>query len=338
MEYLSPMYSFKSITPEDLMFREYETLQEVRRYDYINLVHMDKDIKREVLKEFMSEYEEAFSHGRDYKDSICYRSYFKDFVIREAVDKENKDDHTDVRFYAFKIRGRVIVSGDQFCKDNRVMEITLYTLHNDAYMRDAKFLFKLSHKDQLFIDIDNLLDKKHEDRNYHILPLYLNTYRVAEGKYERASIVANYHNPDHFDHYLNMVIQSIARFNAINYHLLSLVEDNKPVEVYSDGDYRPFENLVQYIKEEATEDKRVKVKLAENCIASIKPDNRNIYDHSNIIIRKLCDYRYQVRGHYQGYWYGTKGNQVKKYVWKEAYFKNKDKPFRIIKERDAVEV
>ena len=74
-------------------------------------------------------------------------------------------------------------------------------------------------------------------------------------------------------------------------------------------------------------DKKIRINLDRDydIKLNIKPNRKNIYSHDNKIIRRLCDYKFQVCAHWHSYWYGPRNKpelRHKERRWVEAYYKN----------------
>jgi hypothetical protein len=48
--------------------------------------------------------------------------------------------------------------------------------------------------------------------------------------------------------------------------------------------------------------------------------------------KRVYEYKMQVRGHEQHYWVGSGPNKRRILRWVNPYYKNKDKPFKVIRE------
>lgn len=333
-----PRYTYKSFTPNELVYTEDETLKELRRYDYINLTNMAKKERNDFLKSTYNNYLEDLKKGFEYKDYICNRYYLKEFVLRDT-GYFSDDETEDIRFFKYKIYGNIKVFGGDTYKDERCLRIDIYTLHDNILEKDSKCIIKIGHKNELIDQLSNYIQIPVKDRNYYVIPMYINTVKTGN-KFVRVSDESRYWSDEDFETVIGIIDQALIRFASLNHYMITMYEDNIPVDgLTNSGNYEHYDSIIEYVKSKAVADKHVKVKIADNAVLSIKKDNNNVYDHDNIITKRLCDYKFLVNAHYQGYWYGKRGSteRVKKYVWKESYYKNKNKPFRIIKERQVVE-
>lgn len=138
-------------------------------------------------------------------------------------------------------------------------------------------------------------------------------------------------------YYLNFIIQSITRFNIMNFYMLYKVEMNENMRIVVDTSNIIESPLNTYIKEhtEPTSDKKVMINVANNLNGIFHIDRKNLYTHNNKRMICINDYRNQVTAHYQGYHVGSKKNGTDhiELRWKEAYIRGNNKKYNIIKER-----
>lgn len=309
-------------------------LDEIRRKDYISLLNVNNEDLKEFFTNKMMEIVDAYNnYTTSYKDYIFFRHYFKEFVIREKVRTESGEDIGQTRYYHYKISGE-----RNKTSDFRILNINIYTSLKDAIVNELSVKIFLSHtifmflnmicseplnddyfaKEDIFRGAPILILKK--DRNEKMLwPTYAHVYGTKEYTYMPTG--------DDLEHFNNFLSQAIGRYVVMNYYMLNKVESNESISI----DNKEYDSIVEYVKSKAKMDKKVKIQIDPINIKLIAdPKRKNIYSHDNYQIRRLCDYKFQVKGHYQRYHYKDGST---KWIWKEAFYKNKDKEFNIIKER-----
>ena len=117
--------------------------------------------------------------------------------------------------------------------------------------------------------------------------------------------------------------------------MINKVEEEQEVSM---DNFETSGTIVECVKSRAYMDKKIRINLERdyNVNLNINPKRKIIYSHDNKVIRRLCDYKFQVHAHWHSYWYGPKNKPEERHKekrWIEAYYKNEDKEFNIIKER-----
>lgn len=313
-------------------------LDEIRRKDYISFINMEDKQLKDFLSDKMLEIASNYNENKIlYKDYIFLRHYFKEFVIREKVRDENGNANGQTRYYHYKI------SGDRNkTSDFRVLNINVYTSFRDRNVLELSAKVFAAHTTFLFLNV--ISSKPLSDDNFNssdifcgdsiymylTLPnggkAYVPNYGIQMSAKEEKFV---YNFKDNDTQILNNYLsQAIGRYVVVNYYMLNKVESNESVSI----DDKEYDSIVEYVKSKAKLDKKVRINLDKdyNIKLVTDPKRRNIYSHDNYQLRKLCDYKFQVKAHYQRYHY--KDGSIK-WLWKESFFKNKDKEFNIIKER-----
>ena len=163
---------------------------------------------------------------------------------------------------------------------------------------------------------------------------------MNNGKYERISDFA-YGEIDceNLMYLLDDIRDALKVFASTNFYMLDMYNSNDKVSVYNKRTRR-FSNMTfKAYSSIATNDKKLYCYLEQknpnkytpSIEIEIDTDRSNILAGTDIP-RRLCDYRFSVRGHWSHRWIGKRGNQRLVPVWIDPYEKNKDKPFKIIKE------
>ena len=345
-----PSYSYKSFEEKDLRFIHSDTLENLNRYDYINLTRLNLKNKQKMLQDLLHDYLEAAGREYDYKDYIISRYFYKQFVIRENTDEGNQ-----VRYYKYTLS-----DWDESAKDvgldNRILTIEIYTkdTSTNKCVRDVTYKLMVGHKLNILDQINKVIDALDAGEvitskkiNLYVIPLFFSIYPLNSldnigsipfnsFTYERISQIKHY--PDSLMKQILLFLpQSLYRFCIFNYYMLNRVEDNVEMIFLNSNNNFELDTLVSYIKRHPKEDKHVVIRdFKYNLSIKMDPSRSNIYSHDNVIIRTLCDYRHQVHAHYQHYWKGSKkdGTRHRELIWKESYERNKDKPYRVIKEHE----
>lgn len=314
-------------------------ISEVRRLDYISLLSMTDNEVVDFLSDIMDRgyCVDLFNHGLGYKDCIFNRFYFKEFVLREKL-RGNPDK---IKYWHFKISDY----GDKHKKfDDRILAISAYTSHGDNNVEfQASWQILASHVSLIFTDI--LTNNKENNWLNENIPIFtLITVTNEDGKLQEYKYIkfeefidkySNNLNSNYIDSWFEYFSQAITRFAALNYYMLNKVEEEQEVSM---NDFKTSGTMVECIKSKAYLDKKIRINLDRDydIKLNIKPNRKNIYSHDNKIIRRLCDYKFQVCAHWHSYWYGPRNKpelRHKERRWVEAYYKNEDKEFNIIKER-----
>lgn len=330
-----PMFSYKVFSKDELQVTGLESLGDLNRYDYFDFSKMDTD-ESAILDELLYEhYEEIRKKGFEYKDFITNRYFFKQFVVRDRADPKSNDEIAYKKY--------TISDWNEEDKNNRydtrVLTIDMYWIKGYEIMINnyLSFKIKIAHKDEILDALKNY--DKTSSINFYMLPVYIFDDLDEEyPSYKRISDFEKKIGERGIYMYIAMLRLSLSEFCGLNLRMIEATENNEPVDFLENGN-RINKGIVDYIKEHPTQDKKITIDMGKGAKLRIKPSNKNVYSHNNTILRRLCDYKYQVSAHYQRYWVGSRTSPERKRVWKwkEAYYKNEDKPFRIIKERVNLE-
>ena len=327
-------------------------LTEIRRLDYISLLSLTDSECANFLTKIITEYSQDLKNGLNYKDHIFNRFYFKKFHIRERIrDPRGKyDDQTRYYYYELSDYG---TDKKQF--DDRLLAISVYTSQGDNVQFEGSWQVFASHVAFIFMDIiskDNKLNIEGLDK---CIPIYyywpeetdiiLNVYKKYSHEDLKNTItqtIAYYNSSTDFytidesvRRFYDFFSQALTRFVAFNHYILNKVEEEQEVSM---DNFETSGTIVECVKAKAYMDKKIRVNLDKDydIKLNVNPKNINIYSHDNKIVRRLCDYKFQVCAHWHSYWYGPKNKpeeRHKEIKWVEAYYKNKDKEFNIVKER-----
>ena len=318
-------------------------IRDLKRIDFIDLtVYLTKD-KYNMLKTWIDNY------MVDYQDNLPISDvyFFEDFVIREYID----DNSGDIRYWYYHI------------EDDKYLILESYTWVEKAGMLlfDAGIRVLLSNYTFVWIILTHLQDENHDNRKtFNRESFYLlsrlgvffkyndiyNIYSYQDSNNDEdfydgydvrvfypASEFGNLYNKDKI-HLVDIFAAGIGRFAAVNNYLLRSVEDNIEIRYrYTDDnqDYIHSTVVNSFIDEVVgpTEDKPVIMDIGKIRANISNPDN--IFTIRNFS-KRVYEYKMQVRGHKQHYWVGSGVNRHREVRWKNPYYKNKDKPFKIIRE------
>lgn len=336
------IYSYRDFTEQDLNLTESDlrfSLKSIESLDNINL----EDLTVEEQSLFMQKNFHAYKNDMNTKMNYRNKFFFKEFCIRYPSDHENID----------KINRYSVSAWNDYSKRKHIDDRNLTVELFDAYLnsgrarRTLRFIVKTEHVYQLIKDLYNtlrIIDDFNDvvvtdnDVNLYVLPIYV--YHTYTNEYIRISeLVYNDYTMDTLYNILEKIRNSLKEFAAINYYMLDMYNSNNKVDVYNTKT-RKFSNVTfKAYASTADNDKKVYSYIHEykpneynpSIKINIDTDRPNVLAGSDIP-RKLCDYRYTVRGHKSHRWIGKRGNQQLKEVWIDSYEKNKDKPFKIIKE------
>ena len=340
-------------------------LNQIRRSDYISLLSLNNNECTIFWKKIINNYiNDLGKYGLDYKDHIFNRFYFKDFHIRENVRDLKNLDIKQVRYYYYSISD----FGDHYKKfDDRILSITAYTSAGQYISIDGSWQIFVSHIPALVADIinkDELLDKVGFDENIPLFMLDCESENITDyiadssKKHQSISKYKKY-NKDNLkesiiksckvagininesliisktNRFYDYVSQAVIRFAVFNYYMLNKVEEEQEVSM---DNFETSGTIAECVKAKAYMDKKIRINLDRdyNIRLNVNPKRRNIYSHDNKVIRRLCDYKFQVCAHWHSYWYGSKNKPEERHKerkWVEAYYKNEDKEFNIVKER-----
>lgn len=175
---------------------------------------------------------------------------------------------------------------------------------------------------------------------------------VSNKKYHRISDIGYaYYSRSYLDNwdfdttirYLDEIKDILKAFAATNFYLLDMAENGNDITIYNyDTNRTSRKSFKSYVsKAKGDIGKEIKLSITESFVDKSKQRlyHINVYmntEHDNTYVepipRKLCDYRFSVRGHYATYWCGSGPDKHKVLRWIDGYEKNKNKPYRIIKE------
>lgn len=342
------IYSYKDFKSKDFDLLDSDinfNVSEVEEVDCINLDDFTTAEHNHFVSKYWVRYERDIIRDNIYTDKY----FFKDFTI-----KYPSDDDIDIEFV-----NRYTISGwdaqdERKGIDSRTLTIDLFSYDNntDIMYRDDRFLLKTKHLYQLILDLRNYrryldqeilikrkLDKvlvSDNDVNLYVLPIYI----LVQNRYVRISDVF-YHREtyEELSRLLDNLYNSIKLFLSTNYYMLDMYNSNGKVSVYNTKTRKMSNITFKAYSVTANSNKKVYSHVDTKSVDEYTPtiEIQIDSDRSNILCgttipRRLCDYRFTVRGHWAHRWVGKKGNQRLQKIWINSYEKNKDKPFKIIKE------
>ena len=333
-------------------------LDEIRRLDYISLLSLNDDECTNFLTKIIMEYADDLKNGLNYKDHIFNRFYFKKFHIRERIRDPKNSDNEQIRYYYYELSDYG-TKAKQF--DDRILAISAYTSKGDKVVFEGCWQIFAAHAAFIFMDImakDNKLDDEGLDKcipMYYYNPLFMDNTEKYDLylKYSHDGLrkvlmedsKLNGNDPTNLYHlhlinksiklFYDFFSQALTRFVAFNHYMLNKVEEEQEVSM---DNFETSGTIVECVKSRAYMDKKIRINLDRDydIKLNINPKRRNIYSHNNKIIRRLCDYKFQVCAHWHSYWYGPKNKPKERHKerkWVEAYYKNEDNEFNIIKEK-----
>lgn len=343
------IYSYKDfdqsdfeLTTSDIDFDQ----DEIFNVDYIDFTDLTAGEQQGFVFDNYNKYK------KDIKTDYRFRNkyFFKDFVVRYP---SNNEDSTIINRYT--LSGWNAASKRKGIDDRTLtLDLFSYVEEVDTLYRDYRFLVKTEHIYQLLQDINRymtfvegeLIGKEDlgnqyaidEEINLYLLPIYI--YSKKLDKYTRISdYIYGKRTYATLSDILVDLYESLKLFASVNFYMLDMYNSNDRVTVYNTNTRR-FSNLTfKAYSAVATNNKKVYAyidkKMPNNYSPSLEININS--DRSNILAgtdipRKLCDYRYTVRGHKSHRWVGKKGNQHLEEIWIDPYEKNKDKAWKIIKE------
>jgi hypothetical protein len=328
----------------------------IRRLDNVSFTELSPSEFEKFWEKIGDVYvNDLLDHGMDFKDSIFLRQYFKEIVIKEQVHEKGDGIYKQIRYWHYSISDY----GDNHKQfDDRVLTCTIYTSLNDGEMITFENSIKIfvSHIPfiiKLLIDQDMVFNIVAEDFMNTIkdVPMYVSNpvdeKLKADQLNSKTSNIVNLKFMRLKDHIKNVpfcrekyllyefIFFSIVRYAFFNHYMINKVEEEQKVSI---NNFESSGTIVECVKSKARMDKKIRINLDKeyDIKLNIDPKNKNIYSHDNKIIRRLCDYKFQVCAHWHYYWYGPKNQpelRHKERRWVEAYYKNEDKEFKIIKER-----
>jgi hypothetical protein len=292
---------------------EVKDLRSVRRADRITFNSLDIKFDKYTDNLYAKYCNDLETYGEDYKDNIFDRYYFKEFTL-----KYKKDSITIYINFEITDDPKSSFDGKKYNNDEYKWDKDHKLLTITAYSSDTRF---------------NL--------EYCILSctMFLNDVKLvadAENKedIQKIALSIKYQKDIPENMQVNTLLVGTREFLCLNYYMLNKVEDNESISIDEERDFNG--TIVEYIKSKAHMDKRIKINLDKELSLRVDPKRRNIYSHDQKVIRRLCDYKFQVCGHWHSYWYGPRNKPEERHKeqrWVEAYFKNTDKEFNIIKDR-----
>lgn len=343
------IYSYRDFTPEDLKVQPEETeeifIEDLRKLDSINYM----DLTSAEYWEFIAHQWKLFK--KDLKHEYRYRNkyFLKEFCISVP------DPDCDVNEFINKY---TLSDWNQTTKDKHIDDRTLkielfsYVDRVDSLFAGDVYLVKVEHIYQLILDLSRRIEcadqairngwgdrlVSNQEFNLYVFPVYILNFK-AERYFRISEICYGKCTINEFYDLIFALHEALKAFVATNFYMLDLYESNNKVSVYNENK-RMFNNVTfKAYATTATSNKKVYSYIEKNMPdkyspsieINIDPDRENVLA-GNVIPRKLCDYRFTVRGHYTHVWKGKRGNQRREKVWVDAYEKNKEKPFKIIKE------
>ena len=294
-----------------------------------------------------------------------WRYYISDW---DKADKEKGIDSRNLLMQSYTF----FLDGDERDIEWIVGSKGKYKEVRPLWRMDGSYLMKLAHIPYLIMktsDLTDLYDKDKVAFNQDKLldfPVYIsygsfrflnektgqiitdikdNRYRrfgdIIKGIYEEdinfynnsaEFCIKNLGSPKYSE--VSMIMCGLRRFTAMNRFMIDTLMSKEPADISildEEGDVvlsKKVKNITSYISK-ATEDKQIKIDIND---VEIKTN----LDKANVIsdgaVRKICDYKFQVRSHYQRYWVGKGDNKHVELRKKESYYKNNDKQFKVIKE------
>lgn len=342
-------YSYKSFKNEDLIPDENEILDlnNLDRIDYFNFWNISEETYQKI-DTLYSKYAKDFEkYDWDEKDFIFFRCIFKEFVVRFKVIDKNMSDIDNYIAPGGYIRFKII---DNFPGSNineKILSIQYYLITSGKSFNMYSVRIKLTHKDLILNNVENTIkhyelklnDNHYDDAinkiknlNLHVLPIYV--YNKKSKKYESISTLKDRKDYDSIYNIFSGIAGNLRTFNALNYYMLCKLENNDNMDFLKSDNSIVSSSLVEYMKYEAHEDKKIRIRIDNDVNLNLYTKNDNIYSHDNKVVRKLCDYRFMVSAHWHHYWVGSKkdgtAHRIRK--WVESYEKNKDKQYKIIRE------
>lgn len=343
------IYSYKDFTDEDLEVNPEETeeifIEDLRKIDSISYM----DLTYAELYEFVCKQWKLYK--KDLKTEFRYRNKY--FLQKFCVNFADPDDDVVECINKYTLSDwKPKAKNNEI--DDRTLKIELFRYIDriDSLYADKTYLVKSEHIYQLVLDlsrqieeVDNLIDSGHandlvnfDELNLYVLPIY-----ILDAKTDEYLRISNFCYENYtFDEYYYVIsdlYDALKIYVATNFHMLDLYNSNQKVTVYNSRKQTFSKVTFKAYASTATENKKVYSYVEQNMPdtyspsieISIDPEAKNVLA-GNMIPRKLCDYRFSVRGHYTHVWKGKKGNQHREKIWVEPYEKNKDKPWKIIKE------
>ena len=342
------IYSYKDFNQKDL-----EVDMNIVRSTYDDICQLDTinygDLTTGEQMHFNGN--NYIKYKNDVKSEGKYRNkyFFKEFAIRYK-----DDDDLDIE----KINRYSLSSWNAKSKhkgiDDRTLSIDLlkYNTVKNKMSRYDLYIVKTEHIYQLIKDLEDYLGYiafdlirdnnlrnckvSRNNINLFVLPIYI----YDQNKFRRISdIFYNEYTYDDLHDAVGDLYLALKYFVSANYYMLEMYNNNDRVTVYN-CKTRRFSNMTfKAYTSVATNNKKVYSytdrnmpdKYSPSVEISINTDRYNIFAGTDIP-RKLCDYRFTVRGHKSHRWVGKRGHQHLEEIWIDPYEKNKDKPFRIIKE------
>ena len=338
-------FSYRDFKDEDLIYDGFIPLKEMKRLDYVDLTQYSSDKVHEYLQNLYNDYES--------NENIYNGKYFyKEFVIREQCENvglpsDEEKFKKEIRYWRF-----CISDWDEDDKelgiDSRTLTMDIYTLQSTAlgnrFVTDGSYRIKITYLNDIlkrlgeYLDIIEDCNSKYikiskDIINMYILPIFVcydmtnsnkqNVYpetgKLYSG-YKRISDWSIDWDNKTYDDELTCIAAALTRFAVINYHMVKSSSENKYVKVDNDKE-TDFRSAIHYYSKSAKSDKPVIINI-DGIKHVISKNRNNIYDGN--IVRKICDYKFQVSGH----WRHLKSGKV---VWVNSYYKNKDKEFKVIK-------
>lgn len=332
-------YSYKSFKETDIKYRDVIEYKEVKRYDNISLESVNhRNLVVESFKKLKN-------------DVMGDQKYYKKFFFNEVCLTYN-EYHESYSYSCFKVKNELVKFNtifrvDEWDKLDNAHNIDSRCLTIDIFIKDiniASYKVKVEHIYQLILDIDritgNYLNNKISDINLDVLPIYAvineNVYTHYDN-YKRISKI-DFKNIKYIISVLNDLLVSLMLFYGINYHIVETIDNAEYKEISVSNEYAHSiikdENMVtpQIVPANSDVIRIIKLNMPDYGCVKIRHNTKNVRNSN--IVRKMCDYKFQVEGHFHNYWIGSEKKGTRQLItkWVEPYYKNKDKPFKIIKE------
>lgn len=336
-------YSYTSFTDKDkILETDILSLKEANRLDYIDFLQLSDQDKEIMFQKYMKQFEDEVKETSE----VPRHWMLKDSCIREYCTTKDQ-----VRYWVYNIS-----DWNPADKENNIetrnLTMFVYTYFKDTktWKYDVGFRIKLDHLWQTIINLTSLIELNdiihnlkapitREQINLYTWPVYIH-YRNLEHPIDHnvqfvrlsdAYYEGKRNFPDDLAREFEWMNSGFCRFIVIQQYLYYNINTNKSFTII-DGDRTKNVKNIRTFFRKAIGDKKIVINM-DNCNAHIHPKKRNVYTNRECtVVRTLPQYRFQVVGHYQHYWCGPKGNQIRKRKWKDAYYKNDNEDYELIKE------
>lgn len=329
------VYSYKAFDKfYDLPFNKETDLlshKEIKRLDYVDLRDLTPEQKYDIINPYLVAYQQDVEDfGDEYK-----HIFFKDWCVRETCDG---GEEREIRYVRFLVKDYWNEKDKEAGIDSRILSLDNYSYKpaSNTFKFDTSFIVKIDHIPRLINDLKYVLDNYEsiEDINLYVIPVYeynnVSSDKYRSYKYERISDLHDIQKwtRKRTETELQYLLNALVRFAALNFKLVDYALGNKEVIITESGSGKETKSNINKYFRKAKSDKKVIMKLPGIKVL-LDPSKSNVFVGTTA--RSICDYKFQVAGHYQHYWVGKKGNQTKIMKWVNPYFKNPDKEFKVIK-------